>query len=304
MRFPCEFISSTFLPGLRIRVAHQLRDKGKSQNEIAQLLGVKQPVIVSYLQKEIANTGNEKINHHLDAFSENVSSMLASQEQLEDIMKSICTKCKTLRVNGPICSIHKQILPELADFHNCNICSGYDALPSIEERAEILGKIKESLIDLDRIDGFYEWVPEIGSQLAVCDEDASNLDDVASIPGRIIKIKGNIATISPPEYGSSKTMSSLLLWIRKHQPNIEWIISIKNKSNLAKILTSLKIPFEELKELDLNWDNQLKEVSKKPTITSIRAILDSGSIGYEPMGYLFADKKESLLDLIKSISNN
>ena len=46
MRFPCEFIASSFLPSLRIRVAHELRDRGLSQNRIAEILGVKQPVIV------------------------------------------------------------------------------------------------------------------------------------------------------------------------------------------------------------------------------------------------------------------
>jgi predicted fused transcriptional regulator/phosphomethylpyrimidine kinase/predicted transcriptional regulator len=302
MRFPCEFIASTFLPGLRIRIAHQLKERGKSQNEISLLLGVKQPVIASYLQKTISDTGDEKFNHHLDSLSETISNMILSQEKLEDTMRTICTKCKSLRVRGPICSFHKTILPELANYDNCDICSGFDSLPSLEKRSQVLLSLKEIFAELENIEGFYEWVPEIGSQLVSCDEDAKELDDVASFPGRIIKVKGSIITVSPPEFGSSKTMSSLLLWIRQFQPDTKWIIGIKNKPKLAKILKSENIRFKEIKELDKKWDECLEEIRKTENITEMKGILDKGSLGYESIAYLIANNETDLLNIVKRIS--
>ncbi len=302
MRFPCEFIASTFLPGLRIRIAHQLKERGKSQNAISILLGVKQPVIASYLQKTISDTGDKKFNHHLDALSETISNMLLSQEKLEDTMRTICTKCKSLRVRGPICSFHKSILPEIADYDDCDICSGFDSLPSLEKRSQVLLSLKEIFAELEKIEGFYDWIPEIGSQLASCEDDAKELDDVASFPGRIIKVKGNIITVSPPEFGSSKTMSSLLLWIRKSQPETKWIIGIKNKPKLEKILKNINIRFQEINELDKKWDECLAEIRKTENITEIKGILDKGSLGYESIAYLFANNELDLLNLIKQIS--
>ncbi|NPD88297.1 MAG: hypothetical protein HGN29_06220 [Asgard group archaeon] len=277
MRFPCEFIAKSFLPGLRIRIAHQLRDKGRSQNEISQLLGVKQPVVVSYLQKKIVDTGNEKINHHLDALSLSISNMLSSRDEIDIVMRTVCTKCKSLRVNGSICSIHKKTLPQLILYKNCDICFGFDELPSMEVRSAILGHLEESLMNLKEIENFYEWIPEIGSQLAACDENAKDLDDVASFPGRIIKVKGTIVNVSSPEFGSSRTMSSLLLWIRKYQSSIKWTISIKNKSSLQKNLQKSNIPYEEITALDLNWDECLTELSKEKSVKEIKAILDNRS---------------------------
>ncbi|MCG3220932.1 MAG: hypothetical protein H7641_06085 [Candidatus Heimdallarchaeota archaeon] len=303
MRFPCEFIASSFLPGLRVRIAHQLRDKGKSQNEISQFLGVKQPVVVSYLQKKIVDTGNEKINHHLDVLSVSISNMLSSREEIDIVMRTVCTKCKSLRVNGPICSIHKKTLPQLTAYKNCDICLGFDGLPSMESRSEILRYLEESLMDLKDIENFYEWIPEIGSQLVACDDNALDLDDVASFPGRIIKVKGTIMNVSSPEFGSSRTMSSLLLWIRKYQSSIKWIISIKNKSSLPKKLQKSNIHFDEITDLDLKWEECLSELGKKKSVKEIKAILDKGSLGYESIGYIFGTSQTDLLSKIKQITS-
>jgi len=296
LRFPCEYIASTMLPSLRIRIAHELRNKGKSQNEIAKLLGVKQPVVVSYLQKTISETGDEKINPHLDALSESISNMLFTQEPLEKAMKTICTKCKSLRVEGPICSIHKTTFPQLEIYHKCDICSGYKELPSLEERSIIISEIKEMFTQLSTHPTFYKWVPEIGSQLAQSDEKAKDLDDIASYPGRIIKVKEKIVTVSNPEFGSSKTMSSLLLWLRDKQSDIRWVLSFKNKSELLEKIKLLKISNISTDSIDSKWEQTLNQLAKNPIVFNMRILLDSGSSGYEAIGYVFARTSKELLE--------
>lgn len=291
------------LPSLRIRIAHNLRYKGKSQNEIAKLLGVKQPVIVSYLQKSIAETGDEKINHHLDALSDIISNMLFTQEPLDKVMKTVCTKCKSLRVEGPLCSIHKAMLPQLEEYTRCDICSGYREVPSLENRSIILSELKEMYTQLSTHSTFYKWVPEIGSQLAQSDENAKDLDDIASYPGRIIKVKEKIVTVSNPEFGSSKTMSSLLLWLRDKQSDIRWVLSCKNKPELFKKIELLKIPYIFTDSLDSDWKQTLNQIAKNPIIFDMRILLDSGSSGYEAIGYIFARTAEELLDLVNMIFN-
>ncbi|MHA1202254.1 MAG: thiamine-phosphate synthase family protein [Candidatus Heimdallarchaeaceae archaeon] len=301
MRFPCEYIASTMLPSLRIRIAHELRNKGKSQNEIAKLLGVKQPVVVSYLHKNIAETGDEKINHHLDALSESISTMLFTQESLDKVMRTICTKCKSLRVEGPLCSIHKTILPQLEDYPKCDICSGYKELPSLEDRSIILSELKAMFTQLSTHPTFYKWIPEIGSQLAQSDEKAKDLDDIASYPGRIIKVKEKIVTVSDPEFGSSKTMSSLLLWLRDKQSDIHWVLSFKNKPELFKKIEKLNIPYLSTDSIDSKWEHTLILSAKDPIVFNMRVLLDSGSSGYEAIGYIFARNSEELLDLVNKI---
>ncbi len=299
MRFPCEFISSSLLPGLRIRITHSLREIGFSQNEIARILGVKQPVIVTYLQKKIEETGDERINHHLDVLANKVSEMIVSKEDIEPIMRTICTKCKSLRVSGPICSIHKEILPEIAKIKNCSICTGIDEIPSIEERSKIIRTLEETLEELKKVDCFYLWVPEIGSQLAICESDAEELDDVASFPGRIIKVKEQILNVHPPEFGSSKTSSSLLLWFKKNKPDTRWVLSIKTKEELRQIFKENKISFLETEHLDLAKNKVLSNLEKGKRIIDVQAIMDEASSGFESITYIFAKNRTDLMDIVK-----
>ncbi len=302
MRFPCEFISTTFLPGLRVRITHILRKEGFSQNEIAKILGVKQPVIVSYIQKKIEDTGDDRINHHLDALAENISEMVISKDSIDSLMRTICTKCKSLRVSGPICSIHKETLPEIAHVKNCNICLGTELLPSMEKRSSILQSLEEVCDVLKKNPVFYQWVPEIGSQLACCDSEAKELDDVASFPGRLIKVKEQIVNVHPPEFGSSKTSSSLLLWFKRNRPDITWILSIKTKKQLRKMFLDNKINFIETKHLDLVTKKVLKDLEKENRLIDVQAIIDEASSGYESITYLFARDKNDLFKIVQILN--
>ncbi len=298
MRFPCEFIASSFLPSLRIRVAHELRDRGLSQNRIAEILGVKQPVIVSYLQKDISEIGDKRVNPHLETLSAAVSEMLFSKQSLDYVMRTICTKCKSLRVSGPICSIHKQMLPEINNIQNCSICSGFDTLPTIASRSIILQSLNDTLEEMKSVKDLYQWIPEIGAQLAHCESDATDLDDVASFPGRIIKVKEQITNVSPPEFGCSKTSSLLLLWIKKNRPDIQWILSVKTKDELKEIFLTKKIKFIETEHLDIEKNQVLSEIEKTNRIIDVQVLIDKASPGFESISYLFAQDKKELFDLI------
>ena len=298
MRFPCEFIASSFLPNLRIRVAHDLRDKGMSQNKIANILGVKQPVVVSYLQKDLKEIGDKRVNPHLDSLSITISDMLISKESIDYVMRTICTKCKSLRVSGPICSVHKQMLPEISDIKNCSICSGFDTVPSIATRSEILQNLNDALEEMKKLEDFYQWIPEIGAQLAYCEIDAKDLDDVASFPGRIIKVKEQITAVSLPEFGCSKTSSLLLLWMKKNHPDIQWILSLKNKDELKKILQTNKIKYIETEHLDLEKNQILSEIEKENRLVDVRVLIDKASPGFESISYVFAKEKKDLFDIL------
>lgn len=298
MRFPCEFIASSFLPSLRIRVAHELRDKGLSQNKIAEILGVKQPVIVSYLQKDISEIGDKRVNPHLETLSSTVSEMLFSKQSLDYVMRTICTKCKSLRVSGPICSIHKQMLPEIRNIQNCTICYGFDTLPTIASRSIILQNLTDTLEEMKSVKNLYQWIPEIGAQLAHCENDATDLDDVASFPGRIVKVKEQITNVSLPEFGCSKTSSLLLLWMKKYRQEIQWILSVKTKDELKEIFLTKKIIFIETEHLDIAKKQVLSEIEKTNRIVDVQVLIDKASPGFESISYLFAKDKKELFDLI------
>ncbi len=303
MRFPCEYVASEFLPGLRIRLAHILYAHGFSQTEIADKLGVKQPVVVSYLQaykKRIVE--NKEDNIHLDTLAQEVADYILTGRDISFIMRTVCTRCQSLRVDSYICSKHKELMPELAKIKNCDICFGFkDEIPKLDDRAIIIHKMQKGFERLKEFSEFVEWVPEIGSQLASSEREAKRVDDVASFPGRIIKIGKEITTVREPEFGNSKTMSALLLWIKHFQPEINCMLSIKNKRELKRKLDTNNIPYLESKALDTAWNEKLEELSNNKKVLEAKALLDSGALGFEPIAYIFGKDFEEIEKFLKII---
>lgn len=304
MRFPCEYVANTFLPGLRIRIAKKMSMRGYSQTKIALHLGVRQPVISSYLRKTLDETDNSIIVGILDELAERITSDFVKGNNLETIMRTICTRCKKLRMDNVLCIIHKKLLPEIATIQRCTICRGdIESLKSLEN-VKILQSLEEALTNIKEIDNISLWIPEIGAQLATCGEKAENLDDIASFPGRIIKVKEDIKTVSLPEFGSSKTISSLLIWLHKINPRIKWIFSIKNRTELKTKLENYNTPFIETMFLDTKWNETLNSLKSQSNFSQMKIILDTSGPGYEAIAYIVAQEVEELLEITKSIFLN
>jgi len=301
MRFPCEYIASSVLPNLRHRVAKILKERGLSQVAIAKKLGVKQPVIASYLKRPISHNNDGVIDDYLDQLAIEVAEMLYTNQPIQLVLGTVCNSCKKLRVDSVVCAIHRKMVPELSNLVNCSICLDTSSIPSIDKRTAILDNLNAMFEQLKTIKGINIWIPEIGSQLASCDDNAEQFDDIASFPGRIIKVKDEIVSIRPPEFGSSRTMSKLLLWIRRFQKDIKWIISLKNRPELKLKLKKNDILYAETREIDLRWDEVLKNLETHHDINKIRAIVDEGSKGYEAIAYIFGRDSKELFTLINTI---
>ncbi len=300
MRLPCEYVASSMLPNLRIRVAHILKEQGLTQMEIAEIFSVKQPVIQSYLKRKVTCL-DDPLEMHLSLYAKEIASMIMKKTSMPTIMRTICTNCKRLRIAGPICVEHKKMIPELSSFQNCDICSGFGNLPSLSERTIILTEIRELIIKLSTLPQFTEWVPEIGSQVGHCVKNAQSLDDVASIPGRIIKVKNTIATVREPEFGTSKTISPLLIKMQQLNPSITWVVSIKNKPTLSEVLKRKKKRFIITEKFDTNIAQTLPQLEKERKLNNLQWLLDKGAEGYEAIAYLFASTEEEVIKEIKAV---
>ncbi len=304
MRFPCEYVANTFLPDLRIRIAQKMRKKGYSQTKIASYLGVKQPVVTSYLHKSIDKTDDSVIAGILDQLASKITDEFVKGTALETTMRTVCTRCKNLRMDSVICSIHKSTLSEIADIQHCTICRGDIESLSQSENEKVLQSLEDALEMIKRVNFIAEWIPEIGAQLATCRKKTENLDDVASFPGRIIRVKDALKTISYPEFGSSKTMSSMLIYLHNINPQIRWIFSIKNRTELKMKLENFNIPFIETASLDTQWNETLGNLRTHENFSQIKVILDISGPGYEAIAYIIAQEVDELLEITKSICLN
>lgn len=117
---PCEIMVKTYLPYIRRRLAQKLIEKGVSQRETAEKLGLTQAAVSQYMSKKRAN---DEINdpEALDRLADDFAEKLADDEVGEvERVRGICDICIELRSSKAICEPHLQGTD--LEAMDCNIC--------------------------------------------------------------------------------------------------------------------------------------------------------------------------------------
>lgn len=301
MHFICEMVPSYYLTPLRKIIAQKLSQQGFKQLDIAQILGVSQPVVSSYLKEDYTLKSPLVTRDSFKEFSEVVTKRILEESPSHlTLMELICQECQKYRIAGPLCDVHRRNTS--IDFPvDCTIC-----FPS-QEQVDVFDrklKITKELYDAAQLlisysTQFGELIPEIGCQFVTITEDSQKLEDIVGFPGRIIKVKGLGKIISYPEFNQGSTLAEILLHFRNRGSTRRAIISLKNTPQLLqKLEASYYIIYT--KEADLNWSGTLLKFSRED-ILKAHLIADSGGVGFEPLIYLLGDSPLDIVDFIKKI---
>ncbi|WP_455142145.1 transcriptional regulator, partial [Candidatus Hodarchaeum mangrovi] len=109
MHFICEMVPSYYLTPLRKIVAQKLSQHGLKQLEIAQVLGVSQPVVSSYLKEETILKSPLITRDSFKEFSEIlIKQILEGASNQLTLMELICQECLQYRTAGPLCDVHRR----------------------------------------------------------------------------------------------------------------------------------------------------------------------------------------------------
>jgi hydroxymethylpyrimidine kinase/phosphomethylpyrimidine kinase len=159
------------------------------------------------------------------------------------------------------------------------------------ERYRVIQELKKA-VEILRGEKIGHLIPEVSSNLGYALPQAEGMDDVAAYPGRIVRWKDTIATLSDPEFGASRHIANIILTVMKFNPeycsamNIRYsrenIALIKRKSFLIGYFDRRQEPkgVKEREGSSLEWGVRevLKKVRGVPDF-----IYDEGDVGKEPM---------------------
>ncbi|MGQ9515446.1 MAG: bifunctional hydroxymethylpyrimidine kinase/phosphomethylpyrimidine kinase [Thermoproteota archaeon] len=174
--------------------------------------------------------------------------------------------------------------------------SRYDVLLNVEEAKTILES--SSLIT--------ELVPEVGMNIAMAIPYVEDVEDVAAIPGRIVKAYGGVRSVAHPKFGCSSHLSRYILEMVKHDPSKRAAVNLKFSEKILDILRKmeLKVSYydrmkepEEIKRTEgrsIPWgvDQAVKKLGEAPDV-----IYHMGDYGKEPMIVIFGKKANDLAKL-------
>ncbi len=175
------------------------------------------------------------------------------------------------------------------------------------ERALVLQNIDAAIRILERADGLFELIPEVGSNLVMAVEHCMGAMDVAGIPGRIVRAGERIVVTTCPTFGASRHVANYVLVAMKYDPNVRAAMNIKYSEEIINVCKELgwKVSFydrskepPEVKKIEGRstiWgaDVAIKALGQVPDV-----IYHRGDWGKEPMTIILG---KDAIDVVNKI---
>lgn len=291
MHPPDELMVEAFLPSLRQLVARELRRQGFSQNKISGMLGTTQASVSLYLSHPVekAQSALRSMNVAEDE-AERYAALLAEDLKRNplysvDTLHSIWTD---LLGRGMVCDAHRRRDPSLAE---CDVCIRFYG-GRTDERAAAIREVQEAVKVVEASREFVTVMPEVSVNIVCVTAGSESLNDVAAVPGRIVKVKDSARAVLAPEFGASRHLASVLLEVRRKRKDVKAAINLKYDARMAKALKASGLRVLELVSRPIGREGDPTIVALKSMMVrrgdAYDAIVDPGGRTTEPNVYLFA----------------
>ena len=178
------------------------------------------------------------------------------------------------------------------------------------ERYNCIQKLKAALQRLNA-EKCGNIIPEVQSNLGYALPYANKAEDIAAIPGRIIRIGEETGTFGNLAFGASRHIASIILSAMKYNMDYRCAMNIRFSEDIINICMSLGFDVDNFDRSDEPDDTKFKEgyslkwgidsvLSKRNSIPDI--IFDRGDLGKEPMIRVIGKKPADVVDKVLSIS--
>jgi predicted fused transcriptional regulator/phosphomethylpyrimidine kinase/predicted transcriptional regulator len=304
------------LPVVRRLLALELvNGHGVSQVQVARVLGVTQPAVSNYLNTKLRlrrppmEGGLEEMRLMVKAFAEDFVNGRVSQIEA---MRRVCGLCNQMRNRGPICTIHGEDVPSLRSVQ-CSFCLRdlSDIRRITLEEYRFVEDLRRAVQIMEETEEMAALIPEIGMNIVYAKPEASVVEEVVGVPGRIRPIRGRLRASSSPEFGGSSHVSRAVLTMKQFEPSILSAISLKFDQDFVEICRGIGLVVSffdrseepsEVKRVDgrtIPWGvrQAVERIEKVPDV-----IYDLGDIGKEPMIFLFGTTPQQVALLAMRIA--
>ena len=219
---PFRVFEEEIFPQLHSIITQELTSDGFSQKDIAECLGITQAMVSKY------NIKTHLKNPILHKLAEKVIADTKNRLPKEKICLHLTQQCFSLIQSGELCGI----CSKKNNLKNCNSCMN---LNLEDERKNVIENLKEAITILEKNNPI-ELMPNVMINIAMKLDNANSEADVASFPGRIIKINNNVKAVNPPEFNSSKHLANKLLTNKKYKA----VINIKYDEKIKKQIQNIE----------------------------------------------------------------
>ncbi|WP_435126876.1 thiamine-phosphate synthase family protein [Halobaculum sp. D14] len=295
MKFVEEVVVDEFLPTLRSMLAEDLRGRGLTQREVADLLGISQSAVSKYAHGEVSRRREVLADDRVGDVVERVGEGLASGELSRvGALVELEVFIRRLEDGDLLADLHEEAMPELADAEYD--FSVHDPESGLRERERVLASLRRGLRTLTNASGFAGLVPNVGSNLVECTADADDIEDVAAVPGRIFDVKGRASVPGDPEFGVSEHVAGVLLSVRAAGVDARAAVNVRYDEDVVSALRDADVPTVEFDARGGDGADVEPGSETNPIASALRdaavdadepfAVYQSGGFGIEPIVYV------------------
>ena len=298
MRFAEEIVVEESLSTVRSMLAEDLRDRGLTQSEVADLLGISQSAVSKYANGEVERNervlADERVETLVarlgEGLAEGTTSRVEALVELEILIRR-------LEDRDLIAEIHETEMPELAG-HGGDF-NVHDPEGDLRTTERVRSSLRRGLTIVESTSGFSSLIPAVGSNLCECTPDADGIDDVAGVPGRIFDVKGQATIPSDPEFGVSEHVASILLAARRHGSDAHAALNVRYSPD---IVAALEDAGHATAEFEAEYDDVDAAVGAALAETPDATVLyHTGGYGIEPIVYLLGEDAEEVAGMAREL---
>ena len=298
MRFIEEVVVEEFLPTFRTVLAGELRERGLTQSEVAELLGISQSAVSKYAHGEVDTNAEIESDERFTELVERLAEGLATGE-MSRVQALVETEVfvRRLERGDLLARLHETAYPPIADHEGPIDIHDPEGEFRVAER--VRSSVRRGVRTLENTSGFAALVPAVGSNLAEALPDATTIDDVAAVPGRILDVKGRATVPGDPEFGVSEHVASLLLAARRAGSDARAALIVRYDESIVESFEAAGYRTVEFDaEADLE-DAIAEAIGETPDAD---VLYQTGGFGVEPVCYVLGADAEAVVNAVREIS--
>jgi predicted fused transcriptional regulator/phosphomethylpyrimidine kinase/predicted transcriptional regulator len=281
VRFVEEVVVEAVLPTVRSMLAAELRDRGYTQREIADLLGISQSAVSKYVHGDVGRNervaDDEQVRDLVERLAAGFDSGdIAPVEAL--IEMEVCLR--DLERGGLVAELHAEAVPGLTVEAATAI---HDEGGRPRETARVRVSVRRGLRVLENTSGFARRIPAVGSNLAEAVPGAETVEDVAAVPGRLLDVRGSVTVPGEPAFGVSQHVAGVVLAARAGGSDARAAVNVRYDERLRDALVAAG---HRAAEFDAEADIESAVAAALEREPAATVLYQTGGFGVEPVLYV------------------
>jgi predicted fused transcriptional regulator/phosphomethylpyrimidine kinase/predicted transcriptional regulator len=270
---------------VRAMLASELDERGLTQEEIADRLGVSQAAVSQYVRGdgtvEERFADDERLQATVETIADGfVTDSMDGYEALGELLDVI----QAFEDRGPICAVHEEEMPALAGL-GCDLCVRGTDETLLGERAA-LSAVREASRRLANAPGMAAHVPNVGTNVGTAVPDAADETEVAAVPGRLQAVGSRVMVPADPEFGVSRRVAGAILAAMTVDPETRGALNLATSEELLGAARERDIDPLQFDAAYENRGQRLRELFRERGHVP-RVCYHEGAFGIEPVAYVF-----------------